>query len=107
MSLASCKCSHSNDILAANIIKEATKRGLTYSTNYNESQILFMQGSGPQEHIQRKAQCNLYLDIHKYNGHSTSADILWAGVPMVTFPGQSIAARAAGSFAWSAGFPEM
>jgi len=59
------------------------------------------------EHIQRKAQCNVYLDVHKYNGHSTSADILWAGVPMITFPGQSIAARAAGSFAWAAGFPEM
>jgi hypothetical protein len=30
-----------------------------------------------------------------------------AGVPMVTYPGESMASRAAGSFALSVGCPEM
>jgi len=33
--------------------------------------------------------------------------MLWAGVPIVTYPYESMAGRAAGSFAISAGFPEM
>ncbi len=61
---------------AQNIRKEAAKRGLIVDSNYNVSQLLFMHGAG-MEHIQRKAMCDLYLDVHKYNGHSTTADILW------------------------------
>ncbi len=45
--------------------------------------------------------------MHNYNGHSTGGDMLWAGVPMVTFPGESMASRAGASFAKSMGAPEM
>jgi len=66
-----------------------------------------MPGAGSNDHIPQKAVCDLYLDSHWYNGHSTTGDMLYAGVPMITYPGESIAGRAAASFALSVGFPEM
>ncbi len=33
--------------------------------------------------------------------------MLWAGVPMVTYPGETMASRAAASFSTSVGAPEM
>jgi protein O-GlcNAc transferase len=92
-----------------NIVREFRKRGLFYSEDSSnpKNQIYFMWGAGRDDHIAGKSNCNVFLDVHYYNGHSTTGDMLWAGVPMITFPDVSIASRAAGSFALSAGFPEM
>jgi len=69
--------------------------------------VYFMDGSSQADHIAQKSVCDVYLDLHWYNGHSTTGDMLWAGVPLITFPSQSMAGRAAASFCLSAGFPEM
>jgi len=92
---------HFNDEATKNLKVEAKKRGVLVSDNIDETQIIFQYGIGGGEHIAVKAMCDLYLDCHYYNGHSTSADMLWAGVPMVTYPGETMASRAAASFATS------
>jgi len=33
--------------------------------------------------------------------------MLWAGVPILTYPGESLAARAAASFLTTSGLPQM
>ena len=44
----------------------------------------------PFDNQRRDAElCNVVLDTPRYNGHTTAADNLWAGVPIVTF-GNSI-----------------
>jgi len=68
--------------------------------------ILFQRGGG-MDHIAKKSICDLYLDIPKYNGHSTSGDMLWGGIPLVTRPLSTMASRAAGSFAITSGIPDM
>eukprot|EP01117_Protostelium_nocturnum_P013800 TRINITY_DN5192_c0_g1_i4.p1 TRINITY_DN5192_c0_g1~~TRINITY_DN5192_c0_g1_i4.p1 ORF type:complete len:153 (-),score=32.86 TRINITY_DN5192_c0_g1_i4:8-466(-) len=65
-----------------------------------------MRGGG-MDHIHQKSICNLYIDIPKYNGHSTSGDMLWAGVPVLTLPLESMASRAAASFIKTSGIPEL
>ena len=42
-----------------------------------------------------------------YNGHTTSADALWAGVPMLTLPGEKQISRTAAGFATAIGIPDM
>eukprot|EP01130_Rhizamoeba_saxonica_P016807 TRINITY_DN7840_c0_g1_i1.p1 TRINITY_DN7840_c0_g1~~TRINITY_DN7840_c0_g1_i1.p1 ORF type:complete len:654 (-),score=133.13 TRINITY_DN7840_c0_g1_i1:57-2018(-) len=87
--------------------KEVSQRGLIVSEDQQTSQLLWMKGAGVYDHIPMKSMCDVYLDTHWYNGHSTTGDMLWAGVPILTYSGESMASRAAGSFALSMGFPEM
>ncbi|PRP73842.1 putative UDP-N-acetylglucosamine-peptide N-acetylglucosaminyltransferase [Planoprotostelium fungivorum] len=58
--------------------------------------IIFQKGGG-MDHVTSKSICDLFLDVPLYNGHSTSA------IPIVTKPLQTMAARAAGSFARTSG----
>lgn len=55
-------------------------------------------------HLARLACADLALDtLGWYNGHSTTADLLWAGVPVLTAPGQTFASRVAASLVTAAG----
>ena len=62
----------------------------------------------PQEsHLTSKSVAHLYLDTFVYNGHTTSADALWAGVPMLTMPGPKQISRTAAGFATALGLQSM
>ena len=37
--------------------------------------------------------CDVHLDSTDHNAHSTGLDGLWAGVPLLTMPGERFAAR--------------
>jgi protein O-GlcNAc transferase len=47
------------------------------------------------------------LDTFIYNGHATTSDLLWAGVPVVTLLGGHFAGRIAASLLHAAGLPEL
>ena len=40
----------------------------------------------------------LFIDTFNYNGHSTTIDSLWTGLPIVTLMGKSFSARVSASF---------
>jgi predicted O-linked N-acetylglucosamine transferase (SPINDLY family) len=50
---------------------------------------------------------DLALDTLPYNGHSTTADLLRAGVPVVTTQGQAYQARVSQSLLHSVGLDEL
>jgi predicted O-linked N-acetylglucosamine transferase (SPINDLY family) len=59
-------------------------------------------------HLARLALADLMLDtIGWYNGHSTTADALWAGVPVLTAPAGHFAGRIAASLVQAAGLGEL
>jgi protein O-GlcNAc transferase len=59
-------------------------------------------------HVARLALADLSLDtIGWHNGHSTTSELLWAGVPVLTAPGRSFASRVGASLVTAAGLPEM
>jgi len=37
--------------------------------------------------------CDLFLDTPAYNAHQTAGDALWAGIPMLTLPGEKMVSR--------------
>ncbi len=47
------------------------------------------------------------LDTPLCNGHTTGMDVLWAGTPMVTLPGETLASRVASSQLVALGCPEL
>lgn len=63
----------------------------------------------PYDNQQRvKDNCNVALDTPIYSGHTTNADALWAGVPIVTYgTSVDISGRVGQSMLTAVGMPEL
>lgn len=70
---------------------------------------LIFAGRVPDEadHFARLGLADLFLDCTPYGAHSTASDALWAGLPVLTAPGDSFASRVAASMLRTAGAPEL
>lgn len=60
-----------------------------------------------EDHLARYAIADLALDTFPYGSHSTAADALWAGCPLVAVAGGSFASRVSASVLSAAGVPEL
>ncbi len=60
-----------------------------------------------EDHLARYRQADLFLDTHPYNAHTTAADALLAGLPVITWLGHAFPSRVAASLLHSAGLPEL
>ncbi len=60
-----------------------------------------------EDHLARYRQADVFLDTHPYNAHTTAADALMAGLPVVTYMGNSFPSRVAGSLLHAIGLPEL
>jgi protein O-GlcNAc transferase len=85
-----------------NLRKEAAARGV------DPSRLVFA-GRVPmvEDHLARYRQADIFLDTHPYNAHTTAADALMAGLPVVTFMGGAFPARVAASLLHAIGMPEL
>lgn len=52
------------------------------------SRIIFSPVAPKEEHVRRGQLADVCLDTPLCNGHTTGMDVLWAGTPMVTLPGE-------------------
>ncbi|PPU90814.1 hypothetical protein XpopCFBP1817_16365 [Xanthomonas populi] len=59
------------------------------------------------QYLARYRNADLFLETHPYNAHTTASDALWAGCPVLTTPGETFAARVAGSLNHHMGLDEM
>jgi protein O-GlcNAc transferase len=59
------------------------------------------------EHLTRLQLADLFLDTAPYNAHTTAAEALWAGVPVITCRGRAFAGRVGASVLTAAGLPEL
>jgi predicted O-linked N-acetylglucosamine transferase (SPINDLY family) len=92
---------HSNEHGASKLRLAAKARGV------DPSRLRFAQFMPQAEHLARLRAADLFLDTAPYNAHTTASDALWAGVPVITWLGESFAARVAGSLLHAVGLPEM
>lgn len=63
-----------------NLITEAKHNGV------DPSRIIMTAKAAKQEHINRCYLADLALDNPMTNGHTTTCDLLWSGLPVITFP---------------------
>jgi len=91
-----------NPLSIDNLKKEAQKRGI------DADRIIFANKvPGIDEHLRRIQLADLVLDTQIYNGHTTTADALWAGVPVVATEGRHFASRVSSSLLKAVGLPEL
>jgi protein O-GlcNAc transferase len=87
---------------AGNLRKEASRRGV------DEGRLVFASRMDSlPEHLARLRAADLFLDTFPYNAHATAMDALWAGIPLLTYPGESFPSRVAASLLRTAGVPEL
>jgi predicted O-linked N-acetylglucosamine transferase (SPINDLY family) len=69
--------------------------------------LIFAVRKPNPEHLARYALADLFLDTIPYGAHTTAADAIWMGVPVLTVPGKSFASRVCASVVTAAGIGEM
>lgn len=60
-----------------------------------------------EDHLSRLSLADIFIDTWPCNAHTTASDALWAGVPVVTLPGETFASRVAGSLLHAVGLDEL
>jgi len=70
------------------------------------ARLVFAPGVQKAEHLARHRAADLMLDTRLYNGHTTTSDALWTGLPVVTCPGATFASRVSASLLRAIDMPE-
>jgi predicted O-linked N-acetylglucosamine transferase (SPINDLY family) len=84
-----------------NLAREAAGRGI------DPARLVFAETLAKPRHLARLAQADLFLDTYTINAHTSAADALWAGLPVLTCPGDALPARVGASLVAAAGLPQL
>ncbi|HYT95747.1 MAG TPA: tetratricopeptide repeat protein [Casimicrobiaceae bacterium] len=80
---------------------EAARRGV------DRARLFSAPGENIDRYLARFALADLFLDSAPFGSHTTVNDALYAGLPVVTFVGESFASRASASQLQAVGLPEL
>ncbi|MEJ2163890.1 MAG: tetratricopeptide repeat protein [Desulfobacterales bacterium] len=84
-----------------NLKQEAASRGI------DSRRLIFADKLPKAQHLTRIRLADLALDTRIVNGHTTTSDSLWAGVPVATLLGSHFASRVSASLLNAVGLSEM
>jgi protein O-GlcNAc transferase len=84
-----------------NLSTEAANRGV------EPDRLVFAKKIEKAKHLSRLKSADLVLDTRIVNGHTTTSDALWAGVPVITLQGSHFASRVSSSLLHAVGLPEL
>ncbi len=84
-----------------NLKIEAEKQGI------EKSRIIFSGSLLKNKHLARIKLADVALDTRIVNGHTTTSDALWAGVPVISLLGRHFASRVSASLLNAIGLPEL
>jgi predicted O-linked N-acetylglucosamine transferase (SPINDLY family) len=82
-------------------------RAAAQAHGVDPARLVFMRKQPHADYLARYRHADLFLDTHPYNAHTTASDALWAGCPVLTCPGETFAARVAGSLNHHLGLDDM
>ena len=94
--------SQNNEPATENLRREALRRGVDAARLVFAGRI-----DSAAEHLARHRAADLFLDTRPYNAHATAINALWAGLPVLTLPGEGFASRVAASLLNSVQLPEL
>ena len=90
-----------NPLAVENLRRTAAEAGVA------PERLIFADMAPKAAHLRRAGLADLALDTRIYNGHTTTSDMLWAGVPVVTLQGDHFASRVSASLLTAFRLPEL
>jgi predicted O-linked N-acetylglucosamine transferase (SPINDLY family) len=90
-----------NPVFADNIRREAAAQDVA------ADRLVFAGPLPSEENLARLKLADLVLDSLPYNAHTTAADVLWTGVPILTLRGTTWPGRVAASLLAAISLPEL
>ena len=84
-----------------NLVKAATASGL------DPKRLLFAPKLAQDSHVARMQCCDIMLDPWPYGGHTSTADAIFAGIPVVAMEGTNFASRVSSSLLHAAGLRQL
>jgi predicted O-linked N-acetylglucosamine transferase (SPINDLY family) len=94
-------------LLSNNATFEDNLRKRAKAAGVDPHRLVFAERVELREYLARQRRADLALDTFYYNGHTTTSDALWAGVPVVTKKGNTFASRVAASMLQAIGLPDL
>jgi len=94
-------------LLQWNTNVQATLSAAARERGVDPQRLLFAPLLPLQQHLDRLACADLYLDAWPCNAHTTASEALWVGIPVVTLQGQTFAQRVASSLLHAVGLDEL
>ncbi|MBB4007146.1 O-linked N-acetylglucosamine transferase, SPINDLY family protein [Allorhizobium taibaishanense] len=91
----------SGPLLQENFATECVRLGI------DRERVIFAEGADYPDHVSRVGLADLALDTFPYNGHTTTSDLLWGGLPVLTKRGQTFASRVSESLLTAIGLPDL
>lgn len=88
-------------ITKINLEKEAKKYGI------NPERIIYAERIPLDQHLARLKFVDIALDTHTYSGGATTSQLLYMGVPTITYPGKNYIRRMSAALLSGAGIPEL
>ncbi|MCX8996111.1 glycosyl transferase [Rhizobiaceae bacterium BDR2-2] len=82
-------------------------RKLAEQSGVAPERLIFAPKAANPDHLARIGLADLFLDTFPYGAHSTAADAITMGTPVLTVPGKSFASRFCSSIVKAAGIPEL
>jgi predicted O-linked N-acetylglucosamine transferase (SPINDLY family) len=93
--------------LSASGVAEGNLRNEMRRRGVDAARLTFAPHRSQAEHMSRLQLADLVLDTSPFGAHTTASDALWAGVPIVTWAGETFPSRVAGSLLHAVGLPEL
>lgn len=78
---------------------EARLRAQAEEAGIERERVVISAPFPSKSHLATKAMADLLLDTPRYNGHLSAGDALWAALPMLVLPDQTLASRLSASLA--------
>jgi predicted O-linked N-acetylglucosamine transferase (SPINDLY family) len=81
--------------------------GVFEKNGVDPARVIFVDRCRREGYLALYQNFDLCLDTFPYNGHTTSLDSFWMGVPVVVLSGKTVVGRAGVCFAMNLGLPEL
>ncbi len=82
-------------------------RAAAQAAGIDPSRLVFADHAPRPRFVAATSRADLFVDTLHFGSHTTAMDALWAGVPVLSCPGETMASRLAGSLMHAARLPEF